>query len=113
MDESTNPNFFLREGVEKGCRGIRERIDQRLNERVKKWADVYSDLRMDKARASRIRNGIIIPPQWLRIKIAERLEIDSSVIWNLIFPDKKSNPIVSSSPHEGEVSSEEINEVKE
>ena len=92
--DTINKGFFSREGVGKGWRSIRQRIDQRLNERGEKWSAIYNDLKLDKATASRIRNGIIIPPQWMRIRIAERLEIDSSIIWTLSFP-KKTPPLNS------------------
>lgn len=74
--------IFLDTGVGKGYTTIKQRIDQRLLELGRKWADVYNILGMNKADASRIRNGITIPPKWKRIQIAKALGIDSSVIWD-------------------------------
>ncbi len=63
----------------------------------------YNDLGMNKATASRIRNGITIPPKWTRIKIAERLEIDSTIIWEV--RDLIPNQIKNSQNGEGSLCS--------
>lgn len=94
QEPNENKSFFLNSGVGKGYTSIRQRIDQRLLELGKKWADVYNDLGLNKADASRIRNGITIPPKWKRIQIAEALGIDSSVIWDvpILIQASKLNP---------------------
>ncbi len=80
---SQDKSFFLSVGVVKGSTTIRQRIDQRLNELGKKWADIYNKVGLNKAEASRIRNGLTIPPKWKRIDIAEKMQIDSSIIWEI------------------------------
>lgn len=39
------------------------------------------DISLDKSDASKIRRGLVIPPLWLRLKIAKYFEVDSSLIW--------------------------------
>ena len=72
-------------GVNKGLIGtIRQRVDTILQDHKLKWSDVYNKLGLSKAHASMIRNGHIIPPDWLRVKIArDGLGCDSSCIWKV------------------------------
>lgn len=63
---------------------IRFRIETLLRERGKQWADIYNhdSLRWHVSFASRVLNGIIIPPLWQRVALAKVFEVDSSVIWS-------------------------------
>jgi len=79
---NTSQNFFLAEGVEKGIqKPIEHRFDVLLKERGIKWADAYNEIGLNKSYASKIRRGLIIPPLWMRIKIAQFFKVDTSVIW--------------------------------
>ena len=78
--------------VEKGFTPTVEScFDVLLKERGWSWADAYNQIGLHKSQASLIRRGIIIPPLWLRIKIAKIFGVDTSVIWrtpNIISADK-------------------------
>lgn len=81
-DTNTQPDFFLTEAVEKGVKGlIEQRFDVLLKERGIKWADAYNEIGLNKSYASKIRRGLVIPPVWMRIKIAQFFKVDTSVIW--------------------------------
>ncbi len=80
--DTISKNFFLVEGVEKCIKKpIEQRFDVLLKERGIKWADAYNEIGLNKSYASKIRRGLIIPPLWLRIKIAQFFKVDTSVIW--------------------------------
>jgi len=91
-DNSPSEPFFCDEGVKKGLDSpTRHRFDAILNEHGWKWSDIYSDIQLSKCYASQIRNGHLIPPEWLRVKIATKLQVDTSVLWKvpeLITADK-------------------------
>lgn len=76
--------FFLHEGVVKGGRTHTENAFETLilrnREKPFTW---YQKLGLDKSYGSRIRRGLIIPPLWLRIKIAHHFNTDSSTIWRI------------------------------
>ncbi len=77
-------NFFLEGGVGKGGRdSIEIRFKAVLEALREKWADVYNELGWDKSWASKVRRGLVIPPEWQRIQLAKRLKIDSTVIWKV------------------------------
>lgn len=61
---------------------IRTRIETLLRERGLKWVDVYKKLKWHMSFASRVLNGIIIPPLWQRVALAKEFNVDSSVIWD-------------------------------
>jgi len=80
--DNANQNFFLADGVEKGIqKPIEQRFDVLLKERGIKWAEAYNEIGLNKSYASKIRRGLIIPPLWMRIKIAQFFKVDTSVIW--------------------------------
>lgn len=87
MEEISNEShssFFYAEGVAKGIlHPIAQRFDVLLKERGLKWADAYHEVGLNKGYASKIRRGLIIPPLWLRIKIAQFFKVDTSVIWRI------------------------------
>ncbi len=62
---------------------ILARIDAVCEKNLETWLDVYKDLSLHKSIASKIRRGLYIPPQWQRIQIAQRMKIDSTVIWKI------------------------------
>ena len=84
-NHNSNSNFFLDSDV-----GIswKTQIENTFNtlilehlpegENRSYW---YKKLNLDKADASRIRRGLMIPPQWLRIKIANFFNVQSELIW--------------------------------
>lgn len=81
-DNSTDENFFLIRGVKKGIYSpIRIRFDTALRTNGKQWFEVYNKVGLRKAYASMIRNGHLIPPPSLRIKIATAIGVDTSVLW--------------------------------
>jgi len=74
--------FFIAEAVGESWREpIEIRFDALLKERGLKWVEIYKPLGIDKADASRIRRGLVIPSLTLRIKIAKAFGVDTSVIW--------------------------------
>lgn len=82
--QSADNSIFLTRGVNKGSScPIRIRFDALLSDHGLKWSDVYHRLGISKSHASMIRNGHIIPPLHLRIKIAAELKTDSSCLWTL------------------------------
>ncbi|KKN00294.1 hypothetical protein LCGC14_1139170 [marine sediment metagenome] len=82
MSNSKDSPFFIREGVEKGGRRhIEITFDTLIFQRREKPFDWYKELELDKSLASKIRRGVIIPSKWLRIKIADYWNIDTSTIW--------------------------------
>lgn len=79
MDD-TSKKFNLE--VEKGgYTPIEIRFETLINTHCEAPFDWYKDLQMDKSYASKIRRGLIIPPKWLRIKIAQYFKTDSATIW--------------------------------
>lgn len=95
-DNSTEDSFLKQEEVGKSCEEdsedrpegtyipIRERFDTLLAERGMKWVNAYSSKEMGelhKSTASKIRNGLLIPPHWQRIRIARFFSVDSATIW--------------------------------
>ena len=83
LSNSKNKPFFVLNGVGKSWRDTIEiRFDTLLKQKGMKWSECYNSLSIDKADASRIKRGLVIPPLWQRIKIASFFEVDTSVIWN-------------------------------
>lgn len=80
----SNESFFLDKGVVKSCgvhiENVFETLILRNREKPFEW---YQKLGLDKSYGSRIRRGLIIPPVWLRIKIAHHFNTDSSTIWKV------------------------------
>ncbi len=60
---------------------INDRFETILIDRGIKWSDVYKKFGYDKAFASRIKRGIIIPKRKIRVKIAKEMNSDSLVFW--------------------------------
>lgn len=86
LNHRESPSFFLKDRVKKGVYSyIRVRFDTILEAKGKLWSEVYHAVGISKHYASQIRNGHIIPPVALRIKIAEAIGTDTSVIWNSEF----------------------------
>lgn len=61
---------------------VRTRIETLLRERGLKWVSVYSKLGWHKTFASKVLNGLLIPPLWQRVALAQAFEVDTSVIWD-------------------------------
>lgn len=77
-------NFFLANGVGNcGRTPIEIRFDTLIEANCQRPFDWYQALGLDKSDASKIRRGLIIPPEWLRIKIASFFKTDSSTIWKI------------------------------
>ncbi len=82
METSKDSPIFLNNTVDKGGREhIEITFDTLILQRREKPFDWYKNLDLDKSIASKIRRGIIIPPRWLRIKISDYFNVDSSTIW--------------------------------
>lgn len=86
QDNSSGKTFFCNEEVGNGCdnpsyKPIEIRFETLINANCEKPFDWYKELGLDKSTASRIRRGLIIPPKWLRIKIAQYFKTDSATIW--------------------------------
>lgn len=77
-------DFFLNNEVGYGWRNaIEERFKALIEAKKEAPYDWYKNLGIDKGDASRIRRGLIVPKEWLRIKIANYFGVDSSVIWKV------------------------------
>lgn len=70
--------------VKGGNSEIRRRFDTLFLAKGLKRSEVYNRLGLDKSHFAKIVNGYIIPNYALRIKIANFLGVDSSVIWSEI-----------------------------
>lgn len=66
-----------------GYRPIEIRFETLINAHCEAPFEWYKDLGLDKSDASKIRRGLVIPPKWLRIKIAQYFKTDSTTIWTL------------------------------
>jgi len=85
VSSSSDQTFFLNNEVKKSSKTtIRERFDTLLQDHKKKWVEVYNKVGLSKSYASMIRNGHLIPPDWLRVKIAEALGCDSTCLWKAL-----------------------------
>ncbi len=73
----------IRGVVKSGYAPIEIRFQTLINASCEAPFDWYKDLGLDKSYASKIRRGLIIPPVWLRIKIAQYFKTDSSTIWRI------------------------------
>lgn len=81
-NNSQEKTFFCAGVVGEGWRGaIEERFETLIASKCERPFDWYKELGLDKADASRIRRGLVIPPKWLKIKIAQYFEVDSITIW--------------------------------
>ena len=75
-------DFFCEGQVEKGGYTLIEiRFQTLINANCESPFDWYKDLGLDKSYASKVRRGLIIPPKWMRIKIAGYFKTDSMTIW--------------------------------
>ncbi len=82
--ESTKDSFFSNKVVVKGCDPIiQTRFETLINARCEKPFDWYQQLGLDKGYASRVRRGLIIPPKYMKIKIAQYFKTDSMTIWEV------------------------------
>ena len=78
----TDQPFFIAQSVVKGGRKhIQITFDTLIFQRKERPFDWYKKLDLDKSLGSKIRRGFIIPPRWLRIKIADYFGVDTSMIW--------------------------------
>lgn len=82
-NQSTNKNFINEEVEKSRYEPIAIRFETLINANCEAPFDWYKDLGLDKSYASKIRRGLIIPPTWLRIKIAQYFKTDSSTIWKI------------------------------
>lgn len=81
-NQSQKQPIFLAETVVKGGRNhVRIAFDTLIFQKRERPFDWYKNLGLDKSQASKIRRGVIVPPRWLRIKIADYFKVDSSTIW--------------------------------
>jgi len=81
INQSKDSNFFLDNVVGISCVSpIAERFKALIESRKEQPYDWYKELGLDKADASRIRRGLMIPNEYWRIKIAGYFGIDSTVI---------------------------------
>ena len=81
----TDSSFFNQQPVKKGLYSpIRIRFDTALRVNKKQWFEVYKEIGLSKSHASQIRNGHIIPPPALRIKIASVIDVDTSILWDAL-----------------------------
>jgi len=71
------------EVVKSGYYPIEVRFNTLIHSKGDAPFDWYKDLELDKSNASKIRRGLIIPPEWMRIKIAKYFDTDSSTIWKI------------------------------
>lgn len=84
IDKNSQENFFCEDVVEKGgYRPIEQSFEDLILRNGERPFDWYKDLDLDKSYASKIRRGLIIPPLWLRRKIAKHFKTDSSAIWRI------------------------------
>jgi len=86
VGDSTDSSFFCPQGVEKSGKApsympIQIRMETLINQKCDRPFDWYHELDLDKSYASKIRRGLLIPPKWLRIKIAQYFGTDSATIW--------------------------------
>jgi len=80
--QNKDNSFFCIEEVEKGgYEPISIRFETLINAHCEAPFDWYKDLDLDKSYASKVRRGLIIPPKWMRIKIAQYFKVDSATIW--------------------------------
>jgi len=83
-NNSSEDPFFCDNRVVNSCyEPIRIRFEALINSKCEAPYDWYKDLGLDKGNASKIRRGLVIPPEYLRIKIAHYFEVDSSTIWKV------------------------------
>jgi len=84
MDNQSLNYNSIKEGVGV-CRyaPIEIRFMALINAKCEAPYDWYKDLGIDRSDASKIRRGLLIPQEWLRIKIAHYFETDSSTIWKV------------------------------
>jgi len=87
MEEPSNSKdkpFFYDKGVGIGGREyIEHRFETLILKKCDKPFDWYKELGLDKSDASKIRRGLVIPPLWLRIKIAQYFKTDSTTLWRI------------------------------
>lgn len=82
MNNSNHNKNSIQEEVENsGYEPIRIRFETIININCERPFDWYKELGLDKSYASKVRRGLIIPPKWLRIKIAQYFKTDSATIW--------------------------------
>jgi len=84
MTNNEDKTFFCEDEVEKGgYEPIKIIFETLILRNCEKPFDWYKDLQLDKSYASKVRRGLIIPPLWLRVKIAQYFKTDSTAIWKL------------------------------
>lgn len=82
VSNSRDSPFFIAVSVVKsGRRHIEITFDTLIFQKRERPFDWYKSLELDKSLASKIRRGVIIPPRWLRIKIADYFSVDTNAIW--------------------------------
>jgi len=81
MENSSKPFFIAQSVVKSGRKHIEITFDTLIFQKKERPFDWYKNLELDKSLGSKIRRGIILPPRWLRIKIADYFSVDTSAIW--------------------------------
>jgi hypothetical protein len=119
-NQNSNSAFFCDDEVGiSGYAPIETRFLTLINSKCEAPFDWYKGLGLDKSDASKIRRGLLIPPEWLRIKIAHYFGVDSSTIWKVQdLPYIKEilkkqthliNPLQTKEPGVSEISSPGLN----
>lgn len=86
MDNIVTMPIHAVQGVGKrGREYIEHCFDVLILKKLDKPFSWYQDktISLDKSDASKIRRGLVIPPLWMRLKIAKYFEVDSTLIWRL------------------------------
>lgn len=84
MSNSSDESFFCNDEVGKsGYAPIENIFETLILRNCEKPFDWYKELGIDKSDASKIRRGFLIPPLWLRVKIAQYFKTDSTAIWKI------------------------------
>ncbi len=86
IGKDSNKAFFSPHAVVSGCSSpILVRFETLIASHCELPYEWYKDLGIDKASASRIRRGLVVPSKEWRIKIAHYFNVDSTTIWDIDF----------------------------
>lgn len=82
---STQEGFFLTEGVLKGKKNlsVKQVITSLCRVKAWKYTDLAREVGIAKQTLNNYMNGHWPVPSEIKIKIAQALEVDSAVIWDL------------------------------
>ena len=79
----TKPFFIDNTKGKQGYEQIMIRFDTLIKANCERPFDWYKKLGIDQSDASKIRRGLMIPPRWLRISIAQHFKTDSANMWTV------------------------------